>query len=160
MTPTLVDSHCHIDMPAFAEDREAVLRRAREAGVEGMLVVGCADGEAGHRRALRVAGELGLPASAGVHPHDAKIMTDVIEEELRALGREGRLVAVGEIGLDFHYDNSPRDVQREVFRRQLRLARDLGLPVIVHTREADVETAALLEEEGAGEVGGVVHCFT
>jgi TatD DNase family protein len=160
MTLTLVDSHCHIDMPAFDEDREAVLRRAREAGVAAMLVVGCADAEAGHRRALRVAGDLGLPASAGVHPHDAKIMTDTLEEELRTLGREGRLVAVGEIGLDFHYDHSPRDVQRDVFRRQVRLARDLGLPVIVHTREADLETAALLEDEGAGEVGGVIHCFT
>ena len=160
MTPTLVDSHNHIDMPAFDEDREAVLARAREAGIEAMLVVGCADAEAGHRRALRVAGELGLPASAGVHPHDAKIMTDALEEELRTLAREGRLVAVGEIGLDFHYDHSPRDVQRDVFRRQVRLAREVGLPIIVHTREADLETAALLEEEGAGEVGGVVHCFT
>ena len=86
---SLVDSHCHIDMPAFDEDREPVLRRAREAGVEAMLVVGCADGEAGHRRALRVAGELGLPASAGVHPHDAKIMSDTLEEELADAGPGG-----------------------------------------------------------------------
>jgi TatD DNase family protein len=156
----LVDSHCHIDTPAFDEDRPAVLARAREAGVESMLIVGCVDAEAGHRRALRVAGELGLPASAGVHPHDAKIMTAGIEDELRELARTRRIVAVGEIGLDFHYDHSPRDVQREVFRRQVQLARDVGLPIIVHTREADQETAALLEEEGAGEVGGVIHCFT
>jgi TatD DNase family protein len=158
--PSLVDSHCHLDMPAFDEDREAVLHRAREAGVEAFLVVGCADAEAGHRRALRVAGELGLPASAGVHPHDAKLMTDELLDELRRLARQGRIVAVGEIGLDFHYDHSPRDVQRGAFRRQVRLAREVGLPVIVHTREADLDTAKLLEEEGAGEVGGVIHCFT
>ena len=156
----LADSHCHIDMPAFDPDREAVLARAREAGVATMLVVGCIDAEAGHRRALRVAGEIGQPASAGVHPHDAKLMAGAVEDELRGLAREGRIVAVGEIGLDFHYDHSPRDVQREVFRGQVRLARDVGLPLIVHTREADLETAALLEEEGAAEVSGVIHCFT
>jgi len=125
-----------------------------------MLLVGCVDAEAGHRRALRVAEELDEPASAGVHPHDAKLMTDDTIDELRGLAREKRIVAIGELGLDFHYDHSPRDVQREVFRRQVRLARDVGLPVIVHTREADLETAALLEEEGAAEVGGVIHCFT
>ncbi len=159
-TITLVDSHTHIDTPVFDEDREAVMARAREAGVETMLLVGCVDEEAGHRRTLRVAGELALPASAGVHPHDAKHLTDATLDELGGLGREGRIVAIGEIGLDFHYDHSPRDVQREVFRLQVRLARDLGLPIIIHTREADLETAILLEEEGAAEVGGVIHCFT
>jgi TatD DNase family protein len=157
---TLVDSHCHIDTAAFDDDRPAVIARARAAGVAQMLLVGCLDAENGHRRTFRVASELGFPASAGVHPHDAKIMTDAVADELRGLARDGRIVAVGEIGLDFHYDHSPRDVQREVFRRQVRLARDVGLPVIIHTREADLETAALLEEEGAGEVGGVIHCFT
>ena len=158
--PTLVDSHCHIDMPQFDADREAVVARAREAGVGTMLIVGGVDGEGGHRRALRVAGDLGFPASAGVHPHEAKLATEGIYDELKGLARERRIVAVGEIGLDFHYDHSPRDVQREVLRRQIHLARDVGLPVIIHTREADDETAALLEVEGAGEVGGVIHCFT
>ncbi len=158
--PRLIDSHCHIDMPQFDADREAVLARAHEAGVETMLIVGGVDTEAGHRRALRVAAELGLPCSAGLHPHEAKLATEAVYDELRGLGRGGRIVAVGEIGLDFHYDHSPRPVQREAFRRQVRLAREVGLPVIVHTREADEETAALLEEEGAGEVGGVIHCFT
>jgi TatD DNase family protein len=156
----LVDSHCHIDMPQFDADREAVVARAREAGVETMLIVGGVDEEAGHRRALRVAGELGFPVSAGVHPHEARLASEATYEELASLAREGRIVAIGEIGLDFHYDHSPRDVQRDAFRRQVRLARDVGLPVIVHTREADDETAALLEEEGAAEVGGVIHCFT
>jgi TatD DNase family protein len=156
----LIDSHCHIDMPQFDADRDAVVARAREAGVTKMLIVGGVDEEAGHRRALKVAGELGLPASAGIHPHEARLATDETYDELRGLARDGRIVALGELGLDFHYDYSARDVQREVFRRQLRLAREVGLPVIIHTREADDETAAILEGEGAGEVGGVIHCFT
>ncbi|HEX9203394.1 MAG TPA: TatD family hydrolase, partial [Vicinamibacteria bacterium] len=98
--------------------------------------------------------------SAGVHPHEAKLATEALYDELRGLAKDRRIVAIGEIGLDFHYDHSPRPVQREAFRRQVRLAREVGLPVIVHTREADEETAALLEEEGAREVGGVIHCFT
>jgi TatD DNase family protein len=156
----LIDSHCHIDMPQFDDDREAAVARAREAGVTAMLVVGGVDEEGGHRRALKVAGELGLPASAGIHPHEARLATEATYDELRGLARDGRLVALGELGLDFHYDYSPRDVQREVFRRQLRLAREVGLPVIVHTREADEETVAILEEEAAQETGGVIHCFT
>ncbi len=152
------DSHCHIDMPAFDEDRPAVLERARAAGVEAMLLIGGVDEEAGHRRALRVAEELKLPVSAGVHPHEAKIATPAVYDELRGLAGERRIVAIGEIGLDFHYDHSPRDVQREVFRAQVRLARELDLPVIIHTREADDETATLLEEEGVSR--GVIHCFT
>src|SRR6185436_19549445 len=148
----------HIDLPQFDHDREAVLERARAAGVIDMLIVGGVDEEAGHRRALRVAEGLGLPVSAGVHPHEARLAEETTYDELRGLAREGRLAAIGEIGLDFHYDHSPRDVQREVFRRQVRLAREVSRPVIIHTREADGETAAILEEEGAKETGGVIHC--
>jgi TatD DNase family protein len=157
---TLIDSHCHIDMPQFDADRDAVVARAREAGVTDMLVVGGVDEEAGYRRALGVAAELGLPASAGIHPHEARLATEETYTELGELARAGKIVALGELGLDFHYDHSPRDVQREVFRRQVRLAVEVGLPVIVHTREADAETADLLEREGAGQIGGVIHCFT
>jgi TatD DNase family protein len=160
MKISLADSHCHIDMPQFDADREAVVARAKEAGVEAMLVVGGVDGEGGHQRALRVAQELGFPCSAGVHPHEARLYDDDIEDELRGLARDRLIVAIGEIGLDFHYDHSPRDVQREAFRRQLRLAHDVKLPVIIHTREADKETAAILEQEEAEEIGGVIHCFT
>jgi len=147
-------------MPQFDEDRDAVVARAREAGVERMLIVGGVDEEAGHRRALKTAEALGFPASAGVHPHEARLAEEAAYDELKGLARERRIVAIGEIGLDFHYDHSPRPVQLEVFRRQVRLAREVGLPVIIHTREADDETAALLEEETAKEVGGVIHCFT
>jgi TatD DNase family protein len=156
----LIDSHCHIDMPQFDADRDAVVARARAAGVETMLVVGGVDEDAGHRRALAAAEQFGLPASAGVHPHEARLATPATYDELRGLAREKRIAAIGEIGLDFHYDHSPREVQQEVLRAQIRLARDVGLPVIIHTREADDMTAALLEEEGAREVGGVIHCFT
>jgi TatD DNase family protein len=157
---SLVDSHCHIDMPQFDADREAVVERAARAGVTDFLLVGGVDEEQGHRRALGVAESLGRPASAGVHPHEARLATEAVYDELRGLARERRIVALGEIGLDFHYDHSPRDVQREVFRRQLRLAREVGLPVIVHTREADAETADILEQQGAAETSGVIHCFT
>ncbi len=156
----LVDSHCHVDMPEFDGEREEVIARARAAGVEEMLLVGGVDEAAGHRRALEVAGRYGLPATAGVHPHEARVADERVYDELRGLAREGRVVAIGEVGLDFHYDHSPRDVQREVFRRQIRLAREVGLPIVVHTREADAETAQILEEERAGEAGGVIHCFT
>jgi TatD DNase family protein len=147
-------------MPQFDDDRDAVVARAREAGVINMLVVGGVDEEGGHRRALRVAAELGLPASAGIHPHEARLATAETYDELKKLAREGKIVALGELGLDFHYDYSPRDVQREVFRHQLRLAREVGIPVIIHTREADSETCDILEAEGAAQVGGVIHCFT
>ena len=156
----VIDSHCHIDMPQFDADRDEVVARAREAGVRSMLIVGGVDEEGGHQRALRVAQSLGFPCSAGVHPHEARLYTEDIDGELRGLARDRLIVAIGEIGLDFHYDHSPRDVQREVFRRQLRLARDVGLPVIIHTREADEDTVAILEHEEAEEIGGVIHCFT
>jgi TatD DNase family protein len=156
----VVDSHCHIDMPQFDADREAVVARAREAGLKEMLVVGGVDEQGAHRRALEVAASFGLPATAGLHPHEARIADAAVYDELKALARERRIVAVGEIGLDFHYDHSPRPAQREAFRRQVRLAREAGLPIVVHTREADEETAELLEQERAGETGGVIHCFT
>ena len=157
---SVVDSHCHIDMPEFDEDRDDVVARARAAGLVEMLIVGGVDEHAAHRRALEVAARFGLPATAGVHPHEARVADEATYDELRGLARDGRIVAIGEVGLDFHYDHSPRDVQREVFRRQIRLAREVGLPLVVHTREADEETTQILEQERALETGGVIHCFT
>jgi TatD DNase family protein len=156
----VIDSHCHLGMPQFDADREAVLARAGEAGVDAMLVVGGMDEEDGHTRALQVGERHRLPVAVGIHPHEARLATPARDEELRRLASERRIVAIGETGLDFHYDYSPRDVQRDVFRRQVRLARELRLPLVVHTREADAETAAILEDEGAAEAGGVIHCFT
>jgi TatD DNase family protein len=161
MTPVvLVDSHCHVQGPEFDLDRDEVVARAREAGVAEIVLVGGVDEADGLRRALDAAARYGLPVTAGVHPHEARIFDESVDDALRGLARECRIVAIGEIGLDYHYDHSPREAQREAFRRQLRLARQSGLPVVVHTREADDETAAILEEEGAAEIGGVIHCFT
>jgi TatD DNase family protein len=156
----LVDSHCHLDLPQFDADRDAVVARAREAGVSSMLLVGGLDEAEGFERALRVAQAVSCPLAAGVHPHEARLGDEATWEQLAGLAREKRIVAIGECGLDFHYDYSPRPAQREAFRRQVRLARALGLPLIVHTREADDETASILEQEGVGQAGGVIHCFT
>ncbi|MFL6283156.1 MAG: TatD family hydrolase [Pyrinomonadaceae bacterium] len=158
-----VDSHAHIDGEEFDADRVEVLARARAAGVRAILNVGTGDPRGGNfERALALAEEFeGVYAAAGVHPHDARLYTDAAERRLsEILGRGGRVVALGEIGLDFHYDNSPRGVQREVFARQLRLAMKLSLPVIIHSREADEETVEILRDVyGDAPSGGVMHCF-
>lgn len=162
MTP-LTDSHCHLDGPRFATQLDAVLGRAREAGVTRVLTVSSQLGD--YERVADLVPRLrsgldGAWAAVGVHPHEAAGFDDAHRDRIRAAcAREG-VVAVGEIGLDYHYDRSPRDVQRDAFRRQIRLARELGLPIVVHSREASEDTAAVLEEEGAAEVGGVLHCFT
>jgi TatD DNase family protein len=114
----LVDSHCHIDMPEFDADRSEVVARAREAGLAEMLVVGEVDESGGLARALRVADQLGLPVTAGVHPHPGEARDRADLRRRPRSGPRGALVAIGEVGLDFHYDYSPRDVQREVFRRR------------------------------------------
>ena len=159
-----IDSHAHIDGPEFDADRPEVIRRAQDAGVSAILNVGTGDPHGGaFERAL----ELGethqtVYTALGVHPHDARLFDDAAEEELERLIRQGsRVIAWGEIGLDFHYDNSPRQVQMDVFRRQLRLARERSLPVIVHTRAAEDETVEILNSEwGGSDLPGIMHCFS
>jgi TatD DNase family protein len=158
------DSHAHIDGPEFDADREAIIERARAAGVTTILNVGTGDPQSG---AFERAVELGRKHSSvytaiGVHPHDARFYDDAAESRIKQLIETGeRVVAWGEIGLDFHYDNSPREVQVEVFRRQLRAAREFELPVIIHTREAEAETIEILTSEYAGASRrGVFHCFS
>ena len=158
-----VDSHAHIDGVEYDADRDEMIERARAAGVVAILNVGTGDPHSGElERAVRVAEQYeGVYAAVGVHPHDARLFDDAAERRLCGLVRQsGRIIAWGEIGLDFHYDHSPREMQREIFRRQLRLARAMSLPVIIHSREADDETVAILREEWHGsELGGVMHCF-
>jgi TatD DNase family protein len=157
-----IDSHAHIDGEEFDADRDEVVTRAREAGVRAILNVGTGDPHGGNfERAVAVAEKYeGVYAAVGVHPHDAKLYDETAERLIVEFVRGGRVVAVGEIGLDYHYDYSPREVQREVFARQLRLAREEGLPVIIHSREADEETLEILRAEYEGaERGGVMHCF-
>ena len=154
------DSHTHIDLAEFDSDRPALLKRAADAGVVSMLLVAQADDSAGLDRGLTIARDCGLKVSGGLHPHEAIHWTEALGDRLLVLGRARTICAIGEIGLDFHYDHSPRDRQEEAFRRQIRIAREVNLPVIVHTREADDLTVAILKEEKAAEVGGVIHCFT
>jgi TatD DNase family protein len=168
----LVDSHAHLDFPDYGDDLPATLRRAREAGLVHVVAVGqwrAPDGSRPGARsgmaAARDAIELArtdrsfLSATAGIHPHDAAGATSADLRELEALCRDPDCVAVGECGLDYHYDRSPREVQREVFAAQARLAKSAGKPLVVHTREADLDTASILERE-LGSAGGVIHCFT
>lgn len=159
-----VDSHAHIDGESFDADRDAVVARAREAGVVAILNVGTGDPHgADVERAVAVAEQYeGVYAAVGVHPHDARLFDERAAERVYELARSSeRVVAWGEIGLDYHYDNSPREVQREVFVRQLGMARELNLPVVIHSREADEDTLEILRAE-FGEAkgrGGIMHCF-
>ena len=158
-----VDSHAHIDGTEYDADRDDVVARARESGVDIILNIGTGDPHSGSfERAVDVAEKYeGVFAAVGVHPHDAKLFDAAAEERIKDLiGSHKRIIAWGEIGLDYHYDHSPRDVQRAVFARQLRLARAARLPVIIHSREADDETVAILRDEWEGSgLGGVMHCF-
>lgn len=159
-----VDSHAHIDGPEFDQDREEVIQRARDAGISAILNVGTGDPHSGGlERALELSEKYeDIYTAVGTHPHDARLFDDKAEQRIYHLIKESsRLIAWGEIGLDFHYDNSPRAVQMEVFRRQLMLARNAGLPVIVHTRDAEGETSEILESQWAGSgLPGIMHCFS
>ena len=158
-----VDSHCHIDGEQFDDDRDEVVKRAAAAGVMAMLNVGTGDPHSGEiQRAVEVAGRYqNVFASVGVHPHDAKLYDDEAERHLIELTQSSKVVAWGEIGLDFYYDHSPREIQASVFRRQIRKASELGLPIIVHSRDANDETVELLRNEcdRPDFPGGVMHCF-
>lgn len=156
----LFDTHAHLHFPDLAADLEAVLDRARGAGVSAIVTVGT-DRDT-NPAAVQLAEKLpGVYAAVGIHPHDAAEARDADFDAIRALAdRSTKVVALGEMGLDFFRNLSPRDVQARVFRRQLALARELGKPVIVHCRDAHEETLAVLAEERVGEVGGVMHCFS
>lgn len=158
-----VDSHAHIDGAEFDADRAEVIERARAAGVTTILNVGTGDPHSG---AFERAVELGqnhqnLYTAIGTHPHDARLYDDRAEEKIKALTKSEHVIAWGEIGLDFHYDNSPRDVQLQVFKRQLRAAHECDLPVVIHTREAEPETIEILNTDYAdAKRRGVFHCFS
>lgn len=161
----MVDSHCHLADEAFVDDLEAVVDRARSSGVAAALSMIDATNEAEGLRAVR-AGELWpeLRFAVGVHPHQAGAFAAepaAVEAVVQqAFDANSRVAAIGEIGLDYHYDFAPRALQREVFARQLSLARAAGRPVVIHTRDADDDTIDVLRAEGGGEVAGVLHCFT
>lgn len=157
--PELIDSHCHLADPRLRADIDGVLARAAAAGVTRLI---CAAGNVAESRdGLAIARQFpNVWFTAGLHPHDAKEADGQYIAQLEQLAADGRNVAIGEIGLDYHYDHSPRDVQRRVFAEQLSLARRLGKPVVVHTREAFDDTLAILGESGVDATRVVLHCCT
>ncbi len=158
----VADAHCHLDLSYFPEGADSVMARAMESGVVGFVVVGVGETLANARNAVALARRVPdrVCACVGIHPHDAVSWTPAVHDELRELAREPQVVALGEIGLDYHYDHSPRETQREVFARLIGLAREVRKPIVVHTREAAADTLAILEAEGARDVGGIIHCFS
>ena len=161
----LVDSHCHIAGPEFAEDLDQVITRAQDAGVRRAFVILAADDQPELQQANAVSTRWAdVRFSIGVHPHAAgKFASDPGEaarEVGRAIDAQPLSRAIGEIGLDYHYDFAPREVQQQVFREQIRLAQRLKRPIVIHTREAEDDTFRILTEERAPEIGGVFHCFT
>jgi TatD DNase family protein len=158
----LIDSHCHLDGKTFAADLDAVIGRARAAGVETLVAVGTGDGPPDLEAGVRLAEAYPfIYATAGVHPHDASKATEETWPELLALSGHPKVVALGEIGLDYHYNFSPPETQRAVFARQLEIAREAGLPVVIHTREAWADTVELIRRHyGDARAGGVFHCFS
>jgi len=155
------DSHCHLDFPPFDADRPAVLDRARQAGVGTLILIGCsAQADLRDRARQLAAATPGMHLVSGVHPHEAGGYGPAAEAWLRQAHAQGDLVGLGELGFDFYYDLARPEEQRHAFSRQLGLARELDLPVVLHTRDADAQTAALLRAEGVPRAGGVVHCFS
>jgi TatD DNase family protein len=158
----LIDSHAHLDFEDYAQDLDGVVARARAAGVERIVCVGLwrAPGSFGNALDLAAREPSFFAATVGVHPHECARVPEEDWARHEALARDPRVVAVGETGLDFHYDHSPRPVQEAAFRRSLAIARAAGKPVVVHVREADEVCARVLREEGIPPAGGVIHCFT
>ncbi len=154
----MIDTHCHVHDRAFDADREEVVRRAGVAGVRAMLTV--AEDLDDAERAIATADRYDLAVAAGIHPHEAKGAPADLEVPLRLLLRNPRVVAVGEIGLDYYYDRSPRELQVRVLRAQLRVARAAEMPVVFHQRDAFTDFTAILRDEWDAAIRGVVHCFT
>ncbi|MGH7231066.1 MAG: TatD family hydrolase [Nitrospiraceae bacterium] len=155
----LIDTHTHLDDPRYDADREAMMARAREAGVRTFVTIGC-DLDTSRSAVALADGYTNVYATIGVHPHEAKHIADDWYDELRRLARHPKVVAYGEIGLDYHYNHSAPKQQRDRFREQVSLARELHLPLVIHTREAQDDTITILKEENAADVGGVFHCFS
>src|SRR5688500_10750581 len=157
----LIDSHAHIQGKEYAGETESVIARAREAGVVKIVVVGGAGDMSSNTEGIALAeSHPNIYATLGMHPHDAKDVTDEDLGNIRKLTSHPKVIAVGESGLDYYYDHSPRDVQRRVFTQFIHMARETGLPIVVHERDAAQDAAELIRTEGAGKLRGVIHCFT
>lgn len=163
MSIMYVDSHSHIEMNEFNQDRDEVMQRAIDAGIDVIVDIGDGDvSHDSHSAAFRIAEQYPfIFTTVGVHPHEARLLDDKLYSRLAEMAQHPKVIAVGEVGLDYHYDHSPREIQRHAFRKQLRLARERELPVVIHTREAEADTIAIISEEWSGSAkAGIAHCFT
>ena len=155
----LIDTHTHLDDTRYDGDREEMLARARAAGVDTLITIGC--DLTSSRAAVELANRHScVYATVGVHPHEVRHIGDDWYDTLRRLAKHPKVVAYGEIGLDYHYNYSPPRQQRDRFREQILLAKELGVPIVIHTREAQEDTIRILKEEKAADAGGVFHCFS
>lgn len=155
----LIDSHAHLDDERFDKDRDGIIKSLEDSGIE--LVINPGSDVSSSIKAVALSEKYdNIYAAVGIHPHDVKDMDENTIELLRSFSKRKKVVAIGEIGLDYYYDNSPRDVQRNRFREQLRLAKEVGLPVIVHSRDAAGDTFDILKEEQDGTLRGVLHCYS
>lgn len=158
--PLLVDSHCHLDFPEFAEDMDDVLARARESGVGVMQTICTRISEFPKVKAVADAHE-NIYCSVGVHPHNVEDEPDVTTADILEYTNDSKVIGIGETGLDFFYDHSPRDIQERSFRQHIAASRESGLPIIIHTRSADEKTIEILDDEMAkGAFPGLIHCFS
>ncbi len=154
----LVDTHCHLDFPDFDPDRKEAIKRAQDTGIE--YIINVASSLEGSRKSVALAGKHDcVYASVGIHPHDAKESDDKALDEIKALAKNGKVVAIGEVGLDYYRDLSPRGLQQEAFRRFIALAKETGLPLIMHCRQAAEDLIKILKEEAPAPIKGVIHCF-
>jgi TatD DNase family protein len=158
----IIDSHAHLEFPHFDEDRDAMLARAREAGIETLLAIGSGTGPGNLNAAIPFAEQHDwIFATIGIHPHEAKLATEEHFARLDELAHHPRVIAWGEMGLDYFYDHSPREIQQQVFRRQLTQARAAKLPIVIHCRDAWDDCLTLMEQDWSSSgLGGILHCFT
>jgi TatD DNase family protein len=158
----MIDSHCHLDSAEFNEDRDAAIERALAAGVDHMMAIGTGNGPPDLEAGIRLADKhSALYATVGIHPHDAAKANPSDFKQLAELLAHPKVLAVGEIGLDYHYDFSPREVQKPVFIEQMAIAAQAGKPIVIHTREAWDDTLALIEQHWTPHaIGGIMHCFS
>ncbi|OGP47143.1 MAG: hypothetical protein A2022_03875 [Deltaproteobacteria bacterium GWF2_42_12] len=165
----LIDTHAHLDDPKFNKDIDEVIKRAKDAGLEKIITVGCwqpphpseGEGEKGLKHIIELSERHDfLYTALGIHPHDAKDACDGAFSEIKKLANHPKVVAIGETGLDYHYERSPRHIQKTSFIKHIQLARELNLPLIIHTREAQNDTLDILNEEGVNNIGGIMHCFS
>jgi TatD DNase family protein len=153
----LIDTHCHLDMDEFNPDREEVIQRAKDAGIEAIITIG--SDLKGNIGGLELSKKYDfIYSSVGIHPHDAKDFTEDVFNQIKIWVKREKVVAIGEIGLDYHYDNSPREIQREIFMKQLQFAKEVNLPAVIHSREAKRDTLEIIKESGVNK--GVLHCFS